>query len=110
MPKPGDELVPGYHLRKFLGEGQFGQVWRATGPGETDVALKLLNLQRKQGLKELHAIQQVKSVRHRTLAEITALWLLDEEGNVCVRKTSRPMSTWWTPLTAFRSTQPVRWI
>jgi hypothetical protein len=37
--KPGAEPVPGYRLVAVLGAGAFGQVWKATGPGNMPVAL-----------------------------------------------------------------------
>src|SRR5690606_5562644 len=83
MLQRGDEPIPGYRLEKFLGRGQFGEVWRATSPGRASVALKFLNLSERQGWKEFRAIQQIKSIRtHPHLAPITALWLLDENGEV----------------------------
>ena len=42
--RPGDEPVAGYHLTKFLGKGQFGEVWQAKAPGGMHVALKLIDL------------------------------------------------------------------
>ncbi len=78
----GDQVVPGYRLEKFLGRGQFGEVWQATSPGGTVCALKLLNLGGKQGWKEFRAIQQIKLVRHPHLAPFNAIWLLDENGQV----------------------------
>jgi len=82
MIKPGDEPIPGYRIEQFLGQGKFGQVWRATGPGSTLVALKFLDLQGLHAWKEFRAVQRVKQIRHAHLMPILALWLLDGEGNV----------------------------
>jgi serine/threonine protein kinase/WD40 repeat protein len=82
MWQVGDQVVPGYSLEKFLGRGQFGEVWRATSPGGTVCALKLLNLGGKQGWKEFRSIQRIKRVRHPHLAPFNAIWLLDEQGRV----------------------------
>jgi len=82
MLEKGDEPVPGYHLEAFLGRGQFGEVWRANSPGGVKVALKFLNLNEHQGLKEFRAIQQIKTIRYPHLASVTALWLLGDEGEV----------------------------
>ena len=46
------------------------------------MALKFLNLDERQGLKEYRAIQRFKTIRYPHLATVTALWLLDEAGNV----------------------------
>ena len=80
--RSGDEPIPGYRLEEFIGQGQFGQVWKARSPGKAFAALKFLDLSGKQGRKEFRAIQKVKEIRHAHLMPITALWLLDEEGNV----------------------------
>ena len=82
MLRPGDEPIPGYKLQKFLGKGQFGEVWKTTAPGKTNAALKFLDLSGKQGWKEFRGIQHVKRIRHANLMPITALWLLDDNGNV----------------------------
>ena len=82
MIKPGDEPIPGYRIEKFLGQGRFGQVWRATAPGNTLVALKFIELSGLHGWKEFRAIQRVKQIRHAHLMPIVALWLLDSEGNI----------------------------
>ncbi len=78
----GDEPVPGYRLVKFLGRGGFGEVWKATAPGGTQCALKLISLDGSQGLKEFRAIRLVKNVRHANLVPITAFWLKDEAGKL----------------------------
>jgi serine/threonine protein kinase len=82
MYRPGDEIVPGYRLEKFLGKGQFGQVWRASAPGGTVCALKILSLSGRPGWKELRAMQFVRHIRHPHLAPVYAMWLLDADGRV----------------------------
>ncbi len=78
----GFEPIPGYRLENFLGRGQFGEVWRASSPGGTHVALKFLNVRERQGRKEFRAIQKVKGIRHPHLVLTYALWLLDENMQV----------------------------
>ncbi len=79
--KVGDEPVPGYRLAKFLGRGGFGEVWRAVGPGGTEVALKSIALDRKQGMKEFRSLRLVKRIHHPNLVPILAFWLIDTDGN-----------------------------
>jgi serine/threonine protein kinase len=78
----GDQPVPGYRLMQFLGRGGIGEVWKASAPGGTECAIKIINLGEKQGLKEYRAIRLVKRIHHPYLVPIMALWLKDEEGNL----------------------------
>ncbi len=80
--KAGDEPVPGYRLEKFLGEGGFGEVWKATGPGQIHVAVKIIGLDREQGLKEFRALWLMKGIHHPNLVPIMGSWLIGEHGNV----------------------------
>jgi tetratricopeptide (TPR) repeat protein/serine/threonine protein kinase len=82
MLRKGDEPIPGYRLSHFMGRGAFGEVWRAGAPGGTSAALKFIDLNGKQGLKEYRAIQRVKEVRHAHLLPIYAFWMLDQYGDV----------------------------
>lgn len=82
MFRKGDEPIPGYRLEKFLGKGQFGEVWKTTAPGGTSAALKFIDLGGKQGIKEFRGVRRVKEIRHANLMPITALWMLDGEGNI----------------------------
>ncbi len=78
----GDQPVPGYRLAQFLGRGGIGEVWKASGPGGTECAIKIINLGDKQGLKEFRATRLVKRVRHPYLTPIIAFWLKDEQGTI----------------------------
>lgn len=82
MLKRGFQFAPGYRLQEFLGRGQFGQVWRATAPGGAAAAVKFIDLSDGQGQKEYDGVRRVKQIRHANLMPITAIWLLDGQGNV----------------------------
>jgi serine/threonine protein kinase len=80
--RPGEQPVPGYRLQLRLGRGAIGEVWKASAPGGTSVALKFVNLAGKPAIKELRALQHVKQVRHANLTPIHAFWMLDASGDV----------------------------
>ncbi|KAA1261754.1 Serine/threonine-protein kinase StkP [Rubripirellula obstinata] len=82
MLQRGQKFVPGYRLTEFLGRGQFGEVWRASAPGGVWTAVKFIDLSRGEGQKEFRAIKRIKEIDHPNLMNITAIWLLDDSGNV----------------------------
>lgn len=91
--QPGDEPISGYRLIAHLGQGGFGDVWKATAPGGFEVALKVIRLDRKQGQREFRSLKLMKRVRHANLVPIMALWLKDEEGNVIDDEADPPTRT-----------------
>jgi serine/threonine protein kinase len=70
----GMEPVAGYRLMSRLGQGGFGEVWKATGPGGFAVALKFVRLAGKAGTVEKHALEVIKDIRHANLLATFGAW------------------------------------
>ena len=75
--KPGAEPINGYTLIDRLGKGGFGEVWKATGPGGFQVALKFVALEGRMGTAELRALEVIKSIRHPHLLANFGSWQKD---------------------------------
>ncbi len=80
---PGDEPIPGYRLIEPLGQGSFGVVWQAEGPGGVLVALKIIsNLNGMHAIREWQSLQNVMNLKQANLVEIYGVWLKNEEDQV----------------------------
>jgi serine/threonine protein kinase/regulator of sirC expression with transglutaminase-like and TPR domain len=71
---PNWEPIPGYHLQERLGQGGFGEVWKAVGPGGFAVALKFVPLDSQLGAKELQSLELLKSLHHPNLVATFGSW------------------------------------
>jgi serine/threonine protein kinase len=96
-PTVGEEPITGsgYRLVEFLGAGGFGEVWKASGPGGTHVALKIVDLADYKGVREFRALSQIKNIKHPNLITIFGIWLKDRAGRVFSSgDTESPDSGW----------------
>lgn len=81
--RPQDQPIAGYELIDLLGEGAFGAVWKAEGPGGVLVALKIISkLNGIHAIREWQSLQAVKNLKHSNLVNIYGVWLKDEKGHV----------------------------
>jgi serine/threonine protein kinase len=87
----GDRPIPNYTLHEFLGRGGFGEVWKATGPGGIQVAIKIIHqLDRKKGAKELRALRLLKNIRHPNLVPLLGFWLKTLDGQLISDEEAAP--------------------
>ncbi len=83
-PQPAEPLPPGYRIISWIGEGQFGKVYRVRTPGGMrDAALKIVQLTRgaSEGLKEFRSLDVIRGIKpHRNLLQYHSVWLRTQDG------------------------------
>lgn len=69
-------VAGGYTLRKRIGTGSFGEVWRAEAPGGVDAAVKIIirPLDHADVQRELESLELIKRLRHPFLLQTQAFW------------------------------------
>ena len=75
---PGCEPIAGYTLVAPLGDGGFGKVWKAAGPGGFHVALKFVPIGGRVGEIEERSLELIRDVRHPNLLSVFGTWRVDD--------------------------------
>jgi sulfatase modifying factor 1 len=89
---PGTKPLPEYELVRKLGEGGYGQVWVARGPGGFEVALKFIPVNAEAGDTEMKSLQVLKGVRHANLLSLFGVWETDGWLIIAMELADRPLS------------------
>ncbi len=79
-----------YRPIRFVDKGAVGEVWKAFGPGDLAVAVKIVDLYGREGIKEFEGLQRIKNIRHPNLVPIIGYWLI--EGGQIVEPISSGLS------------------
>ncbi len=74
--RPGARPVPEYELVEKLGEGSFGQVWKARDDNGKEVALKFLPHDPHAAANELRELEVMKNLGHAHLLVLYRYWRL----------------------------------
>jgi serine/threonine protein kinase len=80
--RPGGEPFPGYRLRHVRGRGAFAEVWEASAPDGSLVALKFIRTSTSTAAREVRATQSVRQLSHPGLIRVDQTWC--ETGGLVV--------------------------
>jgi serine/threonine protein kinase len=75
----GDEPIPGYVLLQTIGCGGYGEVWKASAPGDLVKAIKIIygSIHDRCATRELKSLNRVKTVQHPFLLSIERIEVVD---------------------------------
>ncbi|MCM2371777.1 protein kinase domain-containing protein [Aporhodopirellula aestuarii] len=78
---PGYEPIAGYTLEQKIGEGGFGEVWRANAPGGLKKAVKFVfgATHANRGSRELKSLERIKGVHHPFLLTLERFGVVDDQ-------------------------------
>lgn len=79
LAKIEGEPIPGYRLKKRIGAGGYGEVWKAEAPGELMKALKFVfgYHDEDRASRELKALTRIRAVRHPFLLSLERIEVVE---------------------------------
>jgi hypothetical protein len=79
--RAGYEPLPGYCLEERVGQGGFGEVWRASAPGGMKKAIKFVfgSHDQSRATRELRSLERIKGVRHPFLLTLERFEIIDDQ-------------------------------
>jgi hypothetical protein len=79
LAKNASEPIPGYTLKKRIGAGGYGEVWKAEVTGDLAKAVKFVYgyLDEDRAARELKALARIKSVRHPFLLSLERIEVVE---------------------------------
>ena len=80
-----DQVVEDHWLISRLGEGGFGEVWKAQTGAGTFKAIKIVDLSKPASQKEIKPLKIMTRVRHPHVCGIDNFWFKDRHGNILGR-------------------------
>jgi serine/threonine protein kinase len=92
---PGAELVAGYRLVRRIGKGGFGEVWQATGPDGSPLALKFVLWSGNGAVVEWRALEAVAGVHHPNLLPMLASWQTNDLLVIAMELADRTLLDRW---------------
>src|SRR6056297_405050 len=77
----GYEPITGYTLEEKIGQGGFGEVWRADAPGGLKKAVKFVfgATDAHRGSRELKSLERIKGVHHPFLLTLERFGIVDDQ-------------------------------
>ncbi|MEM8668889.1 MAG: tubulin-like doman-containing protein [Planctomycetota bacterium] len=77
----GYEPIPGYVLEERIGQGGYGEVWRASAPGGLKKAVKFVfgSHEESRALRELKSLERIRGVQHPFLLTLERFESIEDQ-------------------------------
>jgi len=84
----GDEPVKGYRLTRLLSRGHGREVWAATRPNRSRVAVRILDLGSTPGYTQFTTLTSLRRLTHPNVLPVMGLWLIGSGQEVLLSESA----------------------